>query len=315
MGLPRRSRRRHLPVSGSRAPPDIWRATPVAAGRCSIQGPPRFLALLGIEQLWPARRRNRHGSATCHPRPRRSRRPAPLAGRVRFLRPADRQDGQLLRLEHAGQLGDGTKRDRLVPTPFPASLASSRSWRRRAELRVDGAPPVELLGIQLGRARWETARGSFDPAPRRSPESPGARPLKVVVGATWLRPRRGRAVSCWGLTNTARWVTEPRSTGTRRPRFSGLPACHLVAGENHVCALLADRTVSCWGYNVHGELGDGSTINRGRPTPVPGLADVAQIALGVTHTCALLTSGAVLCWATSSPTSRTWCRATPTSGA
>jgi hypothetical protein len=33
----------------------------------------------------------------------------------------------------------------------------------------------------------------------------------------------------------------------------------LAAGRYHACAVLADGTVRCWGYNGSGQLGDGST--------------------------------------------------------
>ena len=32
---------------------------------------------------------------------------------------------------------------------------------------------------------------------------------------------------------------------------------HVAAGGSHVCALLADGTVSCWGRDNKGQLGDG----------------------------------------------------------
>jgi hypothetical protein len=43
-------------------------------------------------------------------------------------------------------------------------------------------------------------------------------------------------------------------------------AIALAADGFHSCALLADGTAQCWGYNFFGQLGDGSTIDR--PTPV-----------------------------------------------
>ena len=37
----------------------------------------------------------------------------------------------------------------------------------------------------------------------------------------------------------------------------------IAAGAAHVCALLDDRSVRCWGYNGDGELGQGDTEGRG----------------------------------------------------
>ena len=59
---------------------------------------------------------------------------------------------------------------------------------------------------------------------------------------------------------------------------------------------MLDATVQCRGANERGQLGDGTTTERLVPGPVPGLADVVQIALGELHSCALLSDGRVLCW-------------------
>jgi uncharacterized repeat protein (TIGR02059 family) len=55
--------------------------------------------------------------------------------------------------------------------------------------------------------------------------------------------------------------------------------------------------VKCWGNNLHGRLGDGSTTDRLTPTQVSGLdSGVTAITTGDFHTCALLATGAVKCW-------------------
>ncbi|MGH7270876.1 MAG: RCC1 domain-containing protein, partial [Polyangiaceae bacterium] len=73
-------------------------------------------------------------------------------------------------------------------------------------------------------------------------------------------------------------------------------AVKIVAGVMHTCALLADGTVSCWGTNAYGQIGDGRIGERVGPTPVVGLSGVKQIAVGWMHTCALLEDESVECW-------------------
>jgi alpha-tubulin suppressor-like RCC1 family protein len=76
---------------------------------------------------------------------------------------------------------------------------------------------------------------------------------------------------------------------------SGVTA--LVAGDWHTCALTASGGVTCWGWNEHGQLGDGTHNTRLTPTPVSGLASgVTALAAGFGHTCALTASGGVMCW-------------------
>jgi alpha-tubulin suppressor-like RCC1 family protein len=70
----------------------------------------------------------------------------------------------------------------------------------------------------------------------------------------------------------------------------------LAVGGNHSCVLQGGE-VSCWGDNRHGQLGDGSDIERSTPTPVKGLLEpVLLLAAGGRHTCAIMESGTVNCW-------------------
>jgi alpha-tubulin suppressor-like RCC1 family protein len=70
----------------------------------------------------------------------------------------------------------------------------------------------------------------------------------------------------------------------------------LALGNEHTCALLADRTVRCWGDNRLGELGDGTLSSRMTPAPVMGLDEVVQITAGDQFSCARRGDGTVWCW-------------------
>src|SRR5262249_52970985 len=71
-----------------------------------------------------------------------------------------------------------------------------------------------------------------------------------------------------------------------------------VCGDcGHSCAVLGDGTIDCWGKNDRGQLGMGSvTPDKSTPQPVPGIANVAQVALGYRFSCARLQTGAIRCW-------------------
>ena len=64
----------------------------------------------------------------------------------------------------------------------------------------------------------------------------------------------------------------------------------------HSCALLADKTVQCWGSNDYGQLGIGNTTSSTAPVAIQALSNVQQLAVGGSHTCALNDAGTLLCW-------------------
>lgn len=73
-------------------------------------------------------------------------------------------------------------------------------------------------------------------------------------------------------------------------------AITLVSGISHTCAILADRTVKCWGVNQSGQLGNGGYVGSATPVPVSGLTNVATLAAGERQTCAVLMDRTVKCW-------------------
>ncbi|MCA9591522.1 MAG: hypothetical protein KC657_39775 [Myxococcales bacterium] len=74
-------------------------------------------------------------------------------------------------------------------------------------------------------------------------------------------------------------------------------ATQLSAGVGHVCALLSDKTVSCWGNNADSECGRPSSEPFVQsPSPILGLSGVTQLTSGWYHSCALVATGEVRCW-------------------
>src|SRR5690554_3147120 len=76
----------------------------------------------------------------------------------------------------------------------------------------------------------------------------------------------------------------------------------IAAGKYNTCAILADRSLRCWGWNAHGQLGLGHTQDIGdnevpsSVAPIDLGAEVRQVSVGRRHLCALLKRGEVRCW-------------------
>lgn len=107
------------------------------------------------------------------------------------------------------------------------------------------------------------------------------------------------AIRCWGPNTDGCLGDGTLSTNWRLPNaVVGISdAREVTTGGNFSCARHASREVSCWGRNVEGQIGTGTT---GGFVPLPrmvvGLTDVVELEAGNNHTCARVESGRVFCW-------------------
>jgi len=109
-------------------------------------------------------------------------------------------------------------------------------------------------------------------------------------------------VMAWG-SNKYGQVGDGTLTSRKTPVAIAMPggakAVAAAAGQYHSVALLDSGTIAVWGYNVHGELGLGTTTTVKVPTvnAHAGLAaGVTAVAAGRNHTLALLNGGGVVAW-------------------
>ena len=106
-------------------------------------------------------------------------------------------------------------------------------------------------------------------------------------------------IDCWGSNGFGQLGTGPAINASSVPvSVSGIAnATQVATGDEHSCALLATGTVDCWGYNLYGELGNGSLMTSSAvPVQVSGIATAIEIAAGDFGACALLADGSVDCW-------------------
>jgi alpha-tubulin suppressor-like RCC1 family protein len=135
---------------------------------------------------------------------------------------------------------------------------------------------------------------------------------QVAAGQTFTCGLIDTRVHCWGA-NLMGQLGRMRGTLSAPPDrgVGGLVArlvdvAEIEAGLDFTCARRNDGTVSCWGSDEFGQLGDGTETPRhafcgvGRCSwnivEVSGISTAIDIAAGSEHACALLSSGEVWCW-------------------
>jgi alpha-tubulin suppressor-like RCC1 family protein len=109
------------------------------------------------------------------------------------------------------------------------------------------------------------------------------------------------AIYCWGRNNQGQ-LGVGNLTDQNYPTKVSLPngryALAIEAGDYHVCAILDDYSIKCWGQNTFGQLGNGNIDDKNSPTSVilSGLNNPIQISAGGSSTCALFDNGQIKCW-------------------
>ncbi|PKN20156.1 MAG: hypothetical protein CVU65_17705 [Deltaproteobacteria bacterium HGW-Deltaproteobacteria-22] len=105
------------------------------------------------------------------------------------------------------------------------------------------------------------------------------------------------SVHCWGRNDAGQLgdgTTNP-SASSPVPVIGLVGAIALEGGASFTCTILSNGSVRCWGANVYGQLGNGTTNASSTPVNVSGLTGVTSIGLGDSHACAV-SGGMVWCW-------------------
>jgi len=131
-------------------------------------------------------------------------------------------------------------------------------------------------------------------------------PVEVTVGqVTACALMESGNIYCWGsgyygkMGNGEPWSDDYVNTEMRQvllPEGQGGQTVSISGG--HICTILDNGDVYCWGRNRNGQLGYGGTSNRNIPTKVnlPGQRSAIAISTGTFMTCAITTDGMGYCW-------------------
>ena len=95
-------------------------------------------------------------------------------------------------------------------------------------------------------------------------------------------------------------MRHPVSDGYNEPGFQSgsiFTETTMTAGDDHLCAILDDSSLQCWGSNEFGQMGDGTTTDRMTMTEVSldSARTATSISSGSDHTCSILDNGELQC--------------------
>jgi alpha-tubulin suppressor-like RCC1 family protein len=114
--------------------------------------------------------------------------------------------------------------------------------------------------------------------------------------------RPNGSVRCWGANIEGELGAGPDATeafgeATTPADVPGITdAVSIGAGNAHTCIVRKTGTVSCWGRNDEGQLGNGTLEDSYVPANVQTISNAKRVVGGQYFTCALLADRTVSCW-------------------
>ena len=198
----------------------------------------------------------------------------------------------------SGQMGDNTTTNSSIPVTvsgITTATALAAGYYHNCALLASGQ--VQCWGYNQDGQLGTSIQSSTPVAVSGISAATG-----IAAGDSHSCALSGGALQCWGYnqngqlghgTTNQHYATPVGVTGISS-------AVEVKGGGLHTCARLSSGAVQCWGYNLYGQLGNGTTVTSTLPVGVSGIdgatAKATEIAAGYAHTCALLTDQTVQCW-------------------
>jgi alpha-tubulin suppressor-like RCC1 family protein len=197
----------------------------------------------------------------------------------------------------SGQLGNGGLTYESAPTAVPGGLAFASL----------SAGYAHTCGVTTGGQAycWGWNRdgqlGDGTPTDRSAPTPVTGGLAFTSVSAGYDHTcgmTLGGQAYCWGrnLEGQLGDASAPTERRAPAPVSGNLTFASVTAGGVHTCGVTTRDEVYCWGWNYHGQLGDGTRPAKTAPAPVPGGSAFAAVSAGHVHTCGVTTGGQAECW-------------------
>lgn len=198
-----------------------------------------------------------------------------------------------------GQLGDGTRVDRITPVPNThlASGVMGISSMDQNSCAVLTGGSIKCWGMNDSGQAGDNTVSRSPTAGSAVNFSDSATYLSAGFANSCLLANEERAY-CWGLNNFGQIGDSSKINKTNPTLVPSLTGIRVIKnGGVHSCILDSQGGVMCWGYGWAGQLGNGSWDLSLTPVNVNGLSSgVIQISAGWFHNCVVTNSDGVKCW-------------------
>ena len=109
------------------------------------------------------------------------------------------------------------------------------------------------------------------------------------------------SLKCWGDNTMGQMGVGSNGPSQKTPQSVdlgvGRTAISLSLGRSHVCVILDDNSLKCWGRNQYGQLGIGSSsAYHTSPQNVAVGQGIGYVSSGKEHTCVITIDGELSCW-------------------
>jgi len=216
-----------------------------------------------------------------------------------------------------GELGDGTTTDRSTPVQvvgpggsgyLTGITAIAAGGHHCLALKSDGTVWAWGRGAE-GQLGNNATNNSATPVQVVGPGGTGylTNVIAIAAGISYAAPyitghslaiRTDGTLWAWGSNSYGQLGDGTTTTRTTPVQVVGLTGVSYITGSRGGCladgtlrgcfslAVKSDGTIWAWGYNDHGQLGDGTTSSKTTPVKVSGKGNVTIVAAGGHHSVA-----------------------------
>ncbi len=188
-----------------------------------------------------------------------------------------------------GQLGDGTNIDRNAPQQVISG--SNETWR------AINAGENQTLAIKTDGTLWSWG-GNAGGQLGNGTNSNVYFPAQIGTDTNWISVSGGYNQSIALKSDGTAWVSGAWSlgpVGIFTQVGTATDWTQIASGINHFIGLRGN-SLYAWGYNLYGELGDGTNFDRTTPVLIASATSWTKIDAGYLDTMAIKTDGSIATW-------------------